>query len=275
MRVKIPAILEKHGLRPRKGLGQHFLVSERAVRRIVKAASLGPGDVVVEVGPGVGVLTKLLAREAKSVIAVELDEAIIPVLREYLGGAGNVRIIQGDVLEIGAAEIVPPDCSYKVVANLPYYITSAAIRHFLEDPHPPDMMVLTVQWEVARRLTAAPPRMSLLSVSVQVYGRAEMLFRIPAGAFYPPPKVDSGVVRIKRYHSPLVLPERREHFFRVVKAGFSQRRKQLHNSLSGGLRMSSESVGEVLRQAGIQPSRRAETLSIEEWIRLSEGFRQM
>lgn len=275
MRVKIPAILEKHGLRPRKGLGQHFLVSERAVRRIVKAASLGPGDVVVEVGPGVGVLTKLLAREAESVIAVELDEAIIPVLREYLGGAGNVRIIQGDVLAIGAAEIVPPDCSYKVVANLPYYITSAAIRHFLEDPHPPDMMVLTVQWEVARRLTAAPPRMSLLSVSVQVYGRAEMLFRIPAGAFYPPPKVDSGVVRIKRYHSPLVLPERREHFFRVVKAGFSQRRKQLHNSLSGGLRMSSESVGEVLRQAGIQPSRRAETLSIEEWIRLSEGFRQM
>ncbi len=275
MRVKIPAILEKHGLRPRKGLGQHFLVSERAVRRIVKAASLGPGDVVVEVGPGVGVLTKLLAREAKSVIAVELDEAIIPVLREYLGGAGNVRIIQGDVLAIGAAEIVPHDCSYKVVANLPYYITSAAIRHFLEDPHPPDMMVLTVQWEVARRLTAAPPRMSLLSVSVQVYGRAEMLFRIPAGAFYPPPKVDSGVVRIKRYHSPLVLPERREHFFRVVKAGFSQRRKQLHNSLSGGLRMSSESVGEVLRQAGIQPSRRAETLSIEEWIRLSEGFRQM
>ncbi len=273
--MKLPDILEKHGLRPKKGLGQHFLVSERAARRIVKAANLGPSDVVVEVGPGVGALTKLLAHEAKSVMAVELDEAIIPVLREYLGDARNVRIIHGDILKIEAAKIVPPDRSYKVVANLPYYITSAVIRHFLEGQHPPDMMVLTVQWEVARRLTAAPPRMSLLSVSVQVYGQAEMLFRIPAGAFYPPPKVDSGVVMIKRHHSPLVPPERRGHFFRVVKAGFSQRRKQLHNSLSGGLRIPSESVKEVLRQAGIQPSRRAETLSVEEWIRLSKGFRQM
>ncbi len=265
-------LLRRHGIRPNKGLGQHFLASEGVLKKIADAAGLTPEDVVVEVGPGVGTLTRWLARSAGEVVAVELDEAILPALREYLSGVGNVRIVQGDILDLPAERLVPPDRRYKVVANLPYYITSAAIRHFLEDPHPPDLMVLTVQWEVARRMSASPPKMSLLAVSVQVYGEAEVLFRVPAGAFYPPPKVDSGVVRIRRRPVPLVPPDERKRFFRVVKAGFSQRRKQLHNALSGGLGLPSSEVKEAMLRAGIQPRRRAETLSVEEWLRLSREF---
>jgi 16S rRNA (adenine1518-N6/adenine1519-N6)-dimethyltransferase len=205
-------------------------------------------------------------------VAVELDEELLPALREYLSGFGNVRVVQGDILKLSAGRLVPPDCKYKVVANLPYYITSAVIRHFLEDPHPPESMVLTVQWEVAGRMSASPPKMSLLAVSVQVYGEVDVLFRVPAGAFYPPPKVDSGVVRIRKRSVPLVPPDERKRFFRVVKAGFSQRRKQLHNALSAGLGLPSPEVKRAMLRAGIQPHRRAETLSVEEWLRLSREF---
>ncbi len=269
---EIHDLLKRHGIRPHKALGQHFLTSEGVLKKIANAAELTPEDVVVEVGPGVGTLTRWLAQSAGEVVAVELDEAILPALREYLAGMENVRIVHGDILKLPAERLVSPGRGYKVVANLPYYITSAAIRHFLEDPHPPDVMVLTVQWEVARRIAASPPKMSLLAVSVQVYGEAEVLFRIPAGAFYPPPKVDSGVVRIQRRTVPLVLPDERKRFFRVVKAGFSRRRKQIHNALSGGLGLPSEQVKEALLRAGIQPRRRAETLSVGEWLRLSREF---
>ncbi len=264
-------ILRRHGLRPRKGLGQNFLVDRRALERIIAAAGLTPEDTVVEVGPGVGQLTQLLSDAAGRVIAVELDAQMVQVLREELAGRANVEIVAGDILEVNPGALAGGQ-PYKVVANLPYYITSAALRHLLEAQPSPTRLVVTVQQEVAERITAQPGEMSLLAVSVQFYGRPQRVARIPAGAFYPPPKVDSAAVRIDVYP-----PDERpvqgidpEHFFRVVRAGFGQRRKQLRNSLAAGLRLGTGDVEAALERAGIAPQRRAETLSLEEWAELSK-----
>ena len=261
-------VLRRHGLRPRKGLGQTFLVDRRALQRIVEAAELEPTDAVLEVGPGIGQLTRLLAARAGRVIAVELDPRMVAALRDELAGCRNVEVVQGDILALDPGALVGRG-AYKVVANLPYYITSAAIRHLLEAQPPPSLLVLTVQREVAERITAAPGDMSLLSVSVQFYGRPRRVARIPAGAFYPPPKVESAVVRIDVYPEPPIRVDDVRHFFDVVRAGFSQRRKQLRNALAAGLGLPAEQVAATLRQAGIDPRRRAETLSLEEWSAIS------
>ncbi len=275
--MRVSEILRKHGLHLKKRLGQHFLVSDDVLARIADAASLTIEDTVVEVGPGVGTLTRHLASRAGRVVAIEMDESMLPALKEVLGESKNVEVIPGDVLDFTARRILGDEAGsrYKVVANLPYYITSAVIRHFLEDEFPPESMVLTVQWEVAKRIAAHPPDMSLLSVSVQVYGRPKLLFRIPPGAFVPPPKVDSGVVLIERFEGPIMPREESVWFFRVVKAGFSQRRKQLHNSLSGGLRLPPDRVKSALRESGVAPSRRPGTLSVEEWLRVSRALRSL
>jgi len=263
-------VLRRYGLRPRKGLGQNFLVDRRALERIVEAAELTPADTVLEVGPGVGQLTRLLAEAAGRVVAVELDPQMVAALRQELAGLRNVEIVEADILQVDPAALagrVP----YKVVANLPYYITSAALRHLLEAQPPPSLLVVTVQEEVAARITAQPPEMSLLAVSVQFYGRPRRVTRIPAGAFYPPPKVDSAIVRIDVYppgERPVQVDDV-EWFFRVVRAGFGQRRKQLRNSLAAGLHLTAAEVEAALQRAGIDPHRRAETLSLEEWARLS------
>jgi 16S rRNA (adenine1518-N6/adenine1519-N6)-dimethyltransferase len=263
-------VLRRYGLRPRKGLGQNFLVDRRALERIVEAAELTPADTVLEVGPGVGQLTRLLAEAAGRVVAVELDPQMVAALRQELAGLRNVEIVEADILQVDPAALagrVP----YKVVANLPYYITSAALRHLLKAQPPPSLLVVTVQEEVAARITAQPPEMSLLAVSVQFYGRPRRVARIPAGAFYPPPKVDSAIVRIDVYppgERPVQVDDV-EWFFRVVRAGFGQRRKQLRNSLAAGLHLTAAEVEAALQRAGIDPHRRAETLSLEEWARLS------
>ena len=263
-------VLRRYGLQPRKGLGQNFLVDRRALERIVEAAELTPADTVLEVGPGVGQLTRLLAEAAGRVVAVELDPQMVAALRQELAGLRNVEIVEADILQVDPAALagrVP----YKVVANLPYYITSAALRHLLEAQPPPSLLVVTVQEEVAARITAQPPEMSLLAVSVQFYGRPRRVARIPAGAFYPPPKVDSAIVRIDVYppgERPVQVDDV-EWFFRVVRAGFGQRRKQLRNSLAAGLHLTAAEVEAALQRAGIDPHRRAETLSLEEWARLS------
>lgn len=264
-------ILRRYGLRPRKGLGQNFLVDRRALERIVAAAELTPDDTVLEVGPGVGQLTRLLAEAAGQVVAVELDREMVRVLQQELADRPNVEVVEADILKVDPGEITGRR-PYKVVANLPYYITSAALRHLLEAQPPPTLLVVTVQQEVAERITASPGEMSILSVSVQFYGRPRRVARIPAGAFYPPPKVDSAVVRIDVYppgERPIQVDDP-ERFFRVVRAGFGQRRKQLRNSLSAGLRLRSGEVEAALQRAGIDPHRRAETLSLDEWARLSE-----
>ncbi len=257
-------------VRPKKGLGQHFLIDESVLDKIIAAAEVGPADTVLEIGPGLGVLTRVLAEHAGHVVAVELDEKMVGILRDQLAGCENLEIVQGDILEIDPGELIAGP--YKVAANLPYYITSAVLRYLLETEHKPARLVLMMQLEVAQRILAKPGDMSILAVSVQFYGRPQLVTRVPAGAFWPPPEVDSAVVRIDVYEEPPVAVDDVDWFFKVVRAGFGQKRKQLRNALAGGLHPGKEEVLAVLEEAGIDPRRRAETLSIEEWAVLARGL---
>lgn len=265
MKTDVLNLLKKYGLRPRKGLGQNFLVSQEALRKIVAAAGVGARDTVLEVGPGLGGLTLALAAAARRVVAVEIDRDLLGPLEEVLTGTENIRLVLGDILEVDLAALIPPGEPFLVVANIPYYITSAIFRHLLESGHPPLRLVLTVQQEIAKRICAQPPDMNLLGLSVGVYGRPDTVLRIPAGAFYPPPRVDSAVVRVDLHPEPMFPPEAMDLFFRLTRAGFSQKRKTLRNSLSAGMAWSKDRTGEVLVAAGVDPMRRAETLSFEEW----------
>lgn len=261
-------ILHRYSLEPRRELGQHFLVDAGALARIVAAAALTADDAVLEIGAGVGNLTRWLAASAGRVVAVEIDRRFLPVLEAELADRPNVRLVTGDILALDPSELME-EGPYKVVANLPYAITSAVLRHLLEARVPPQRMVVTVQREVAERIVARSGRMSLLAVSVQFYGRPQLLFRLRPGAFYPPPEVDSAVLRIDRYPRPPVEVTDVDGFFRVVRAGFSQPRKQLINSLAHGLGISPEELADALRWAGIDPRLRAERLGLEDWARLA------
>lgn len=266
----ISRALHNHGLRGKKWLGQNFLVDPAAVLKIVDAAELTPADTVLEIGPGPGALTTQIAERAGRVIAVEIDADVLPVLRGTLASFENVTLIHGDILEQDIAALVPPP--YKVIANLPYYITSAVLRHLLETRSRPTTLVVTVQREVAQRIVAAPDEMSLLGVSVQFYGRPRIVTRIPPGAFRPVPQVHSAAVHIDCF-DPLPWGKVDEElFFRVVRAGFGQKRKQLKNALAHGLSLPLDGVEAALVQAGIDSRRRAETLSVEEWVALSQAF---
>lgn len=275
--MDVRRLLEQWDLRPSKGLGQNFLVNQAALKKIVAAAELTPDDVVLEVGAGLGTLTERLARHAGHVVAVELDQRLLPVLQSVLADFDNITLIQGDVLAldpaalISAASIQHPasNIQYKVVANLPYYITSAVLRHLLEANLKPQRMAITVQREVAERIVAKPGQMSLLAVSVQFYGRPRLLFRIKPGSFYPSPEVESAVVGIDLHATPPVPVEDTAAFFHVARAGFAQRRKQLRNSLAAGLRQSPDEVAAKLREVGVDPRRRAQTLSLEEWAKVA------
>ena len=261
-------ILREHGLRADKSLGQNFLEDTSALQRITDAAEILPTDTVLEIGPGLGALTRHLAAAAKQVIAVELDGRLIPALQETITGHTNIQIIQGDILKLSTKEIVPvPD--YLVVANIPYYITSALLRHLLETAPRPRRVVLTVQKEVADRICAKPGDLSLLALSVQVYGEPRIAARIPAGAFHPAPKVDSAVVRLDLFPAPFIPYALLDSFFALAKAGFSQKRKKLRNSLAAGMKKSPAEIEGILGEAGIDPHRRAETLSLEEWRELT------
>ena len=280
------AQLSALGIRPKKGLGQNFLVDPAHRARIVAAAELTRDDTVLEIGPGPGVLTELIAEQAGRVIAVELDDRLIPLLRNRFANQPHVSIVHADILKVDVGALMLeagswkleageqqqpatsnqfPVSSYKVIANLPYYLTSAVIRQLLESAPPPERLVLTVQREVAERMVAAPPEMSLLALGVQYYCTGQIVEKIPAGAFYPVPKVDSAVVRLDRRPEPAAPGVTSEAFFRVAKAGFSQPRKQLRNSLAAGLRIAPAAAEAWLTAAGIDPQRRAETLTLAEW----------
>ena len=277
--LDVPGLLRQYGLRPDKRLGQNFLNSPTALERVVQAAEIQPGESVLEVGPGLGSLTRYLAMLARQVAAVEVDADLLPALEQVLSPYPNVQIIHGDILAIDPAALIsslqptPTDNSYLVVANIPYYITSALIRHLLEARVRPTRLVLTVQREVAARITAGPGQMNLLALSVQVYGQPRVVTTIPAGAFYPAPKVDSAVTRVDLYPSPVIPYALLNDFFQLAKAGFSQRRKTLRNALAGGMHWKPAEAEVILRAAGIDPQRRAETLSISEWEKLVQRYR--
>ncbi|PPD58194.1 16S rRNA (adenine(1518)-N(6)/adenine(1519)-N(6))-dimethyltransferase RsmA [Dehalogenimonas etheniformans] len=267
------ALLERYNLSARKGLGQNFLIDRSILDKIVSAADISRSDTIVEVGPGLGVLTRALAERAGKVIAVELDRGMASLLRETMSGLSNVEIVERDILETKVEDLVN-GAGYKVVANLPYYITSPVLRHFLESPHQPQSLVVMVQREVARQVVAKPPEMSLLSIAIQFYAVPRIVSHVSAGAFYPPPKVSSAILKID------VLPKRRLQmddeavFFKLARAGFSTRRKQLVNAISSGLDLDKARGSELLLKADIDPKRRAETLTIDNWLKLLQSYKE-
>jgi len=271
---EIRRLLREFNIRPKKSLGQNFLVSDALLKAITSAAEIDKKDTILEIGAGLGTLTRVLAQKAKRVIALEIDERLLPPLRQVLQGYPNVEIVQGDILKIDLVQLLAgsreasKEVNYKVVANLPYYIASHLLRHLLEHPLKPRLLVVTVQREVAERLVATPGEMSLLSISVQFYGRPRIVTRAPATAFYPSPKVASAVVRLDVYEEPPAEVDDVEAFFSLVRAGFSQRRKYLKNSLPQGLGLSVDQVTSALRRAGIKESLRPQALSVEGWARL-------
>lgn len=276
MSINLPALnasslLREHGLRADKNLGQNFLHDPSALEMIIRAAEIQPKDVVLEIGPGLGSLTRYLALSAKTVVCVELDHNLIPVINTVIAPYPNTRVVEADILQISPSALLGTD-DYLVVANVPYYITSAIIRHLLENPPRPQRMVLTVQKEVAERICAQPGNMSLLALSVQVYGQPSITNIISAEAFFPTPKVDSAIIRVELLPEPRIPTPLLVTFFRMAKAGFSQKRKTLRNSLSAGLRLSPVDAGLLIDKSGIDPMRRAETLSINEWSALTQQF---
>lgn len=282
MRAEDPRrLLKRYDLKPRRSLGQNFLVHQTAPARIVTGAEIGPDDTVLEVGAGLGTLTAELAAQAGRVIAVETDPHFVAALRDILGAQENVEIIHGDILTLDPVALLamsppPPHRplwgsrleNYVVVANLPYYITGAVIRHILGAAVRPARMVVTVQREVAQRIIAASGKMSMLAVSVQFYGQPRVLLRLKRGAFYPVPAVESAVLRLDLYDAPPVDVPDVALFFRVARAGFAQRRKQLRNTLSATLQLSPLEVAAALTAVDVAPTRRAETLSLAEWGRV-------
>lgn len=262
------AVLKRFHLRADKSLGQNFLQDSSVLEKIALAAEIQEDDCVLEIGAGLGSLTRYLALSAKQVTAVELDPDLLPPLRAVLSPYQNVHVVQGNILELAISEIIDQP-NYLVAANIPYNITSAIIRHLLESQPKPRRVVLTIQKEVAERICAKPGDFSLLALSVQVYGKPSIAAIIPAEAFLPAPKVDSAILRIDIYDEPLVPGDMLKVFFKLTKAGFSQKRKTLRNSLSAGLQIPPAEAESLLTSAGIDFMRRAETLSIEEWKELA------
>ena len=269
--LNIRSLLNQYGLKPSKGLGQNFLTDEIILEEIVSKAAISPMNTVLEIGPGLGSLTRHLALIAKMVIAVELDRKLIPPLREILKSYKNVQLVQGDILRKNPGDLIKKG-KYQVVANIPYYITSNVIRHLLESDIRPERIVITVQKEIAERI-CSEKKASLLSISIRVFGEPSILMHIPAKAFYPKPKVDSAVIQIKLSEDAYITSNELDDFFRIVKAGFGQKRKTLRNSLSSGLHLSKDDIEFILTSAGIDPRRRAETLDLNEWKTLLGGYR--
>lgn len=269
--LPVQSMLRDYGLKPQKGLGQNFLVDEFYLERIVEAADVSRTDTVLEIGAGLGSLTRHLANSAGNVAAVEIDQHLFPALKKVVKPFDKVRLVQGDFMEMEIASLVTID-GYKVVANIPYYLTSNLIRRLMETDVRPSMVVLTVQKEVAQRICAKPGKLSLLALGVQVYGEPRIAFTIPKGAFYPVPQVDSAALVIDLYPQPRVAAQQVDDFFLLTKAGFAQKRKMLHNALAAAPNLNHEQAGVLLAKAGINPDRRAQTLTIDEWNILTSFF---
>ena len=251
------------GINPKKPLGQHFLVANGVINMITKAAQIEPTDTVVEVGPGLGILTEALLKQTPKVIAIELDENLANALSERIQSDG-LKIIPDDARNVDIKKVTK-GVPYKLISNLPYYAAGPILRHFIESEHPPETAVIMVQREVAKQMIAQPDHMSLVSIGTQIYGDIKIVGFIPSSAFYPKPKVTSAIVKIDTYDKPLINRANRKTFFSVVRGGFSAPRKQLRNSLAQGLKISTTAAASHLRYAGIQPEARPSTLSLEDW----------
>lgn len=277
----VKQLLLKYNAKPSKIMGQNFLTDKKILDKIIEAAELDTKDVVLEIGPGMGTLTKELSNKSKKVIAVEKDKTMLEILKETLKNNKNVEILQGDALRYGHQLE-----KYKIVANIPYYLTSPVIRKFLEEKNQPEFMVLMVQKEVAQRICAKPPHMNLLAVSVQFYAKPKIISYVSKKCFWPSPKVDSAIIKITS-NSPRSSSggagkqqEARvdsEKFFKVVKAGFSHPRKQIVNNLSilktlNGVKLDKYKTAEWLLKSNINLSQRAETLTIDDWVDLAANF---
>jgi 16S rRNA (adenine1518-N6/adenine1519-N6)-dimethyltransferase len=261
--------LARYGLTAKKSLGQNFISDEQILERIVTSGDVSADDQVLEIGPGLGSLTLHLAQKAGRVVAVELDDRLLPILEQQLDSFSNVEIVHADVLELDPERYFTGD--YKAFGNVPYYITGAILRHLLAIAHKPSILMVTVQQEVAERVVAQPGSMSLLAVMVQFYSQPELLFRIKAGAFWPRPSVDSAVLRLVTRDQPLLLRSQENDFFRLVKIGFSQKRKQLQKNLRA-LAVSPAKLEQAFAAAGIEGRRRAQSLSVEEWCALQTAL---
>ena len=274
-------LLRRFGLKAKKGLAQHFLIDKEVLGLITSTAELTTDDTVLEIGPGLGVLTGELAKQAGCVLAIELDSKLAGILEKTLASLNNVAIVNEDILDLEPAALLGDKktglsltrpFNYKVVANLPYYITSPVLRHFLEASVKPQIMVVMVQKEVAEAIVAEPGQMSVLSISVQFYGEPSIISLVPARCFYPPPEVDSAMLRIRLYPRPAIAVADVDRFFELVRAGFTASRKQIANSLAQGLRLPRAEVLSLLEKAGVSSQRRAETLTLNEWAHLLSVF---
>jgi 16S rRNA (adenine1518-N6/adenine1519-N6)-dimethyltransferase len=267
-KAQLKTLLTKYDIRPNKGLGQHFLHDESVIHDMLEVADIRGADTVLEVGPGLGVLTSALVQRAGQVVVFELDEKLADIIESQ--GAENLTVVRGDALELP----LPPRGTalpYKVVANIPYSITGALIRRLITSPSGPISMTLLMQKEVAERMCAKPGQMSALSVAVQLHGRAQIVRLVPPESFWPAPKVDSAVVHVD-LSDELTLDVNERDFMRLVKFGFSQKRKQLKNTLAAGLRVEPAEIEKRLLKLGLSATVRAQELSMEEWKLLYDVF---
>lgn len=280
----IKDIRERYGFRLTKSLGQNFLTDKNIIDNIIEASNIGENDLVIEIGPGIGVITKEAAAKAGSVIAVEIDKNLIPILQETLADETNVKIINRDILKTDLTAVIeeekknfPQMESVRIIGNLPYYITTPIIMKLLEDGVPADSITVMMQKEVADRIKAAPgnKERGALSVAVQYYCQVVKVTDVPKEVFVPAPKVDSTVLRLDiRKEKPVELKDDKL-FFKAVKSGFAQRRKTLLNSLASGTGLGKDKIGQILEKAGIDPGRRAETLDIDEFAKIANGMFEM
>ena len=255
----------RYKIKPIKRLGQNFLIDKQVIKKVIQTANLQTKDVVLEIGPGTGALTQEIAKRVKKVIAVEKDINMCKILKQAIRDFKNVEIVNQDILK--NYELGIRNYEYKIVANLPFYITAPVIRKFLEIKNPPKEMTLIIQKEVAQRICAKPPKMSILAVSVQFFAKPKIISYVSKKSFYPQPKVDSAIIKIvpeKKYKDVDV-----DLFFKIVKAGFAHPRKQLANNIANGLKLNKQKINDLLLKNNIKPSQRAETLSINDWIKLS------
>jgi 16S rRNA (adenine1518-N6/adenine1519-N6)-dimethyltransferase len=257
------------GIRPNKGLGQHFLFERGIVERVVRTAGVDAGDTVLEIGPGLGILTSELLRKAGQVVAVEYDRVLAAHLRHAFTDVPGFRLIQANALETSSAEIIPAGESFHVVANLPYSVGTAILRHLLEQPRKPRRLTVMLQKEVADRLVAQPPDMSVLGVATQFFATPRLAFTVAPAVFIPPPKVESAVVTLDVRDEMPLSAELQPLFFKIVNAGFRQKRKQLANAIADVLQLPKSTIADWLASSSIDHTRRAETLSVGEWVRLA------